>query len=149
MNELAEQLPETRLTYLADREADIYELFVEAPCPDTGADWLVRGQHDRVLGKDAEGNPETLRQRLDQAPVLTETCFDQPGGNGRTARTVHQQIKAVRLKLPAPYRRDRKLAEIEITAILATELQPPPGEDPVEWLLLTNLPVTTPEQALE
>ncbi|WP_213457758.1 IS4 family transposase [Thiocapsa sp.] len=149
VNELAEQLPETRLTYLADREADIYELFVEAPCPDTGADWLVRGQHDRVLGKDAEGNPETLRQRLDQAPVLTETCFDQPGGNGRTARTVHQQIKAVRLKLPAPYRRDRKLAEIEITAILATELQPPPGEDPVEWLLLTNLPVTTPEQALE
>ncbi|MFB1495581.1 MULTISPECIES: transposase DNA-binding-containing protein [unclassified Thiocapsa] len=59
VNELAEQLPETRLTYLADREADIDELFVEAPCPDTGADWLVRGQHDRVLGKDAEGNPET------------------------------------------------------------------------------------------
>ena len=149
VNELAEQLPETRLTYIADREADIYELFVAAPCPDAGADWLVRGQHDRVLGQDAEGNPETLRQRLDQAPVLTETGFDQPGGNGRTARTVHQQIQAVRLKLPAPYRRNRKLAEIEITAILATELQPPPGEDAVEWLLLTNLPVTTPEQALE
>jgi hypothetical protein len=149
VNELAEQLPDTRLTYIADREADLYELFVEAPCPDTGADWLVRAQHDRVLGQDADGHAETLRQRLAKAPVLTNTSFEQPGGNGRTARTVHQQIKAVRLTLPAPYRRDRTLAEVEITAILATECEPPPGEDAVDWLLLTNLPVTTPEQALE
>ena len=28
---LAEQLTETRLTYIADREGDIYDLFVEAP----------------------------------------------------------------------------------------------------------------------
>ena len=149
VNELAEQLPDTQLTYVADREADIYELFVEAPCPDTGADWLVRAQHDRVLGKDADGHAETLRQRLATAPVLTETRFKQPGGNGRSARTVHQQIKAVRLRLPAPKRPDRTLAEVEITAILATEPEPPPGEEPVDWLLLTNLPVTTPEQALE
>jgi hypothetical protein len=33
-----------------------------------------------------------LRQRLAQAPVLTETRCDQPGGNRRTARIVHQQI---------------------------------------------------------
>jgi hypothetical protein len=149
VNELAEQLPDTQLTYVADREADIYELFVEAPGPDAGADWLVRAQHDRVLGKDADGHAETLRQRLAKAPVLTETRFEQPGGNGRTARTVHQQIKAVRLRLPAPKRPDRTLAEVEITAILATEPEPPPGEAPVDWLLLTNLPVTTPEQALE
>lgn len=149
VNELAEQLTDTRLAYIADREADLYELFVEAPCPDAGADWLVRAQHDRVLGQDADGHSETLRQRLALAPVLTETRFEQPGGNGRTARTVHQQIKAVRLTLPAPKRPDRTLAEVEITAILATEPEPPPGEEPVDWLLLTNLPVTTPEQALE
>lgn len=148
VNALAEQLTETRLTYVADREADLYELFVAAPCPDVGADWLVRAQHDRVLGQDADGHAETLRQRLAKAPVLTETRFEQPGSNKRTARTVHQQIQAVRLTLPAPKRPDRRLAEVEITAILATEREPPPGEDPIEWLLMTNLPVTTPEQAL-
>ena len=105
VNELAESLTETRLTYIADREGDIYDLFVEAPCPESAADWLVRGQHDRVLD-----TGETLRQRLAKAPVLTEMSFDQPGGNGRTARTVHQQIKAVRVTLPAPYRPDRALA---------------------------------------
>lgn len=144
VNELAESLTETRLTYIADREGDIYDLFVEAPCPQTAADWLVRGQYDRAL---AGGG--TLRQSLAKAPVLTEMHFEQPGGNGRSARTVHQQLKAVRVILKAPWRPDRVLPDIEVTAILATEPHPPAGEKPVEWLLLTNLPVQTPEQAIE
>jgi hypothetical protein len=144
VNELAETLPDTRLTYVADREADIYDLFVEAPCPESAADWLVRGQHDRVLA-----NGKTLRQHLAAAPVLTETTFERPASHGCKARTVHQQIRAVRVTLPAPRRPDRTLPAVEITAILATEPQPPAGEAPVEWLLLTNLPVETPEQALE
>jgi len=144
VNELAETLPDTRLTYVADREADIYDLFVEAPCPESAADWLVRGQHDRVLA-----NGKTLRQHLAAAPVLTETTFERPASHGCKARTVHQQIHTVRVTLPAPRRPDRTLPEVAITAILATEPQPPAGEAPVEWLLLTNLPVETPEQALE
>jgi hypothetical protein len=144
VNELAEQLPDTRLTYVADREADIYDLFVEAPCPESAADWLVRGQHDRVLGDD-----KTLRRHLADAPVLAETTFERPATHGCKARTVHQQIQVVRVTLPAPHRPDRTLPDVEVTAILATEPQPPAGEEPVEWLLLTNLPVETPEQALE
>ncbi len=144
VNELAERLADTRLTYVADREADIYELFVEAPCPERGADWLIRGQQDRKLT-----NGKTLRQALNDAPVLTESTFDQPGGNGRSARKVHQQIRVARVKLKPPSRPERKLPEVEITAILATETHPPAGETPVEWLLLTNLPVESPEQALE
>lgn len=144
VNELAESLSDTRLTYVADREGDIYDLFVEAPCPEIAADWLVRGQYDRALAKG-----KTLRHALDEAVVLAETTFDQPGGSGRTARTVHQQIKTVRVTLKAPHRPDRKLPDVEVTAILATEPHPPAGEAPVEWLLLTNLPVDTPEQALE
>jgi hypothetical protein len=129
VNELAEQLTETRLTYIADREGDIYDLFVEAPCPERGADWLVRVQH---------------RDRL-----LSDITFDKPATKGRPARTVHQQIKVVRVTLKAPPRPDRTLADVTVTALLATELNPPAGEDPLEWLLLTNLPVQTPEQASE
>jgi hypothetical protein len=144
VNELAEQLPDTRLTYVADREADIYDLFVEAPCPESAADWLVRGQHDRVL---ADGS--TLRRHLAEAPVLAEATFERPATHGSKARAIHQRIKVVRVTLPAPHRPDRTLPDVEVTAILATEPQPPAGEEPVEWLLLTNLPVETPEQALE
>lgn len=144
VNELAETLGDTRLTYVADREADIFDLFVEAPCPETAADWLVRGQHDRVLG-----DGKTMRQHLAAAPLLTETAFERPAGHGLKARVVHQRIKALRLTLPAPRRPDRKLPDVEVTALLATEPHPPTGEEPVEWLLLTNLRVDTPEQALE
>ncbi len=145
VNELAEQLTETRLVYVADREGDIDDLFVEAPCPEHGADWLVRVQHqDRVL---ADGRH--LRAVLDAAPVLTEIAFDKPASGGRPARPVEQQIKVVRITLKAPSRPDRTLPDITVTALLATEANPPAGEDPLDWLLLTNLLVETPEQAVE
>jgi len=145
VNALAEQLPDTRLTYLADREGDLYDLFVEAPCPEQGADWLIRGQyHDRLL---TDGRK--LRAALDEAGVLTEVTFERPSARGRRARTVEQQIKVVRVTLKAPWRPDRTLADVTVTALLATEVNPPADEDPLDWLLLTNLTVETPEQALE
>jgi hypothetical protein len=145
VNELAEQLPDTRLTYIADREGDIYDLFVEAPCPERGADWLVRVQHQERFLTDGR----KLRGVLDAAPVLTEVTFEKPASNGRPARTVHQHIKAVRVTLKAPSRPDRTLADVTVTALLAFEPNPPAGEDPLVWVLLTNLPVETPQQAIE
>ena len=145
VNELAEQLENTRLTYIGDRESDIYDLFVEAPCPEHGADWLVRVQHQERLLADGR----KLRPVLDAAPVLTEVTFERPASNGRPARTVHQQIKAARVTLKAPSRPDRLLPDVSVTVLLATEIDPPAGEEPLDWVLLTNLPVQTPEQALE
>ena len=145
VNALAERLSETRLTYIADREGDIYDLFVEAPCPDQGADWLVRVQHSERLLSDGR----KLRAALEAAPVLTEIRFDRPAAKGRKARTVHQQLKVVRVTLKAPARPDRTLVDVTVTALLATEPNPPAGEDALEWVLVTNLPVETPEQASE
>jgi hypothetical protein len=145
VNALAEQLTDTRLTYIADREGDLYDLFVEAPCPEQGADWLVRvNQQDRLLG-----DGRKLRAVIDAADVLTEISFERPAANARKARTVHQQIKVVRVTLKPPARPDRILAPVTVTAVLATEANPPADEDPLDWLLLTNLPVETPEQAIE
>jgi hypothetical protein len=47
----------------------------------------------------------------------------------------------VRVLLRPPYRPDKKLAPVEVTAILAREQTPPAGEDPIEWRLLSSLPV--------
>ena len=145
VNVLAERLSETRLTYIADREGDIYDLFIEAPCPDQGADWLVRVQHSERLLSDGR----KLRAALEAAPVLTEIRFDRPAAKGRKARSIHQQLKVVRVTLKAPVRPDRTLIDVTVTALLATEPNPPAGEDALEWVLVTNLPVETPEQASE
>lgn len=74
VKELAERLTDTRLADIADREGDLYDLFVEAPCPETGADWLVRAQHDRLLS-----DGRNLRDALAAAPVLAEiTSLSRP-----------------------------------------------------------------------
>jgi Transposase Tn5 dimerisation domain/Transposase DNA-binding len=145
VNALAEELPATRLTYIADREGDLYDLFVEAPCPEQGADWLVRGQYyERRL---TDGRP--LSAALAAAPVLTTITFTRPAGHGKPARPVEQQLKAVRVTLKGPRRPDRQLSDVTVSALLATEVNPPADDEPVEWLLLTNLPIDTPAEALE
>src|SRR5262249_16209117 len=41
---------------------------------------------------------------------------------------------------------DRQLPRVTANAVLVTEIDPPAGDEPVEWLLLTTLPIDTPEQ---
>ena len=47
--EMAEEMPDTRLVYVADREADILALMQRAHALGTPADWLIRAQHNRCL----------------------------------------------------------------------------------------------------
>jgi hypothetical protein len=50
----------------------------------------------------------------------------------------------VPVKPRIPYRPNgRKLPPVTFYAVLVREVQPPPGEDPIEWLLLTNLSAST------
>jgi len=95
IGEVAHQLSGTQLVYLADREADIYELFVEAD----GAplELLVRANHDRALTDGAK-----LRQQLEQAPALGSVTFEVPRTASRRARTVTQTIRAARVHIRAP-----------------------------------------------
>jgi hypothetical protein len=139
------ELPETELIYLADREADIYELFAEAHAQRSPAKWLIRGQHDRTL---ADGR--TLREALAEAPILEWIEFDLPKSEKRKAQRITQSLRAVRVRLKAPRRPGGgKLPAVEITALLAQELDPPAGAEPVEWLLLTSLSVESAAQARE
>lgn len=135
-------LPQTRLVYVADRDSDLFELFDEGQSGE--ADWLIRGNQDRALVGGGH-----LEQTLREAEVLGTLEFDLPAGPQRAQRHVVQTLRAVRLQLRPPYRPDKKLAAVEITAILACEEAPPEGVEPIEWVLLTNLPVTNAEEARE
>lgn len=135
-------LPETRLVYVADRDSDLFELFEEGQSGE--ADWLIRASQDRAV---AGGG--LLWQAVREAEVLGGLEFDLPATAQRSKRHVVQTLRALRVKLRPPYRPDRKLPEVEVTAILASEEEPPNGVAPIEWLLLTNLAVTTAEEAQE
>jgi len=63
----------------------------------------------------------------------------------RSARTAVLAIRAVRVKLQAPNRAGTKLADVEVNVVLVREIEPPEGEEAIEWLLLTSLPIGTME----
>ena len=144
--ERQQSIPETRLVYVADREADIYEIFWERETLlQQGmpiADWLIRASIDRNT---ADG--KKLWESVEQSVVIGQVEFDLHVAKGRKARRVTQSLRTVRVELNPPKRRGQKFDAVEVTALLASEDNPPAGEKPVEWLLLSSVGIETAEQA--
>jgi hypothetical protein len=83
LNEVADELADTQLVSLADREVDIYELFAAAP--GSSDEVLVRAQPDRVLcDQGARREHHKLREQVNNAPALN-TVTGAPTGNLRRA----------------------------------------------------------------
>lgn len=140
-----EQAFDTRLVYLADREADLFEIYAEhrrqLDRQGQAADWLIRARHDRTTDRG-----DTLWARVEATPELGRIEFDMPASDRRKGRRIVQGLRATRVTLEAPRHGD-PTAPVTVTAVLATEVDPPPGESPIAWLLLTHLEVTTQDQA--
>ena len=146
---LAKEAPSTTLIYVADRGGDIYEVYHEAALRRDGprAEFVIRGcAYDRCLAPaDAEGAAQqaNLSAQLAAQPPLGQFTFNLPATAERPARKVTQTIRAQAVQLKAPYRKGNPLADVTVHAILLTEEAPPPGQQPVSWLLYTSLPIAT------
>jgi hypothetical protein len=159
---VAEEAPETLIVCLSDSEGDIYECLLEGQKEtDTPkAEWIIRACQDRglIVDKDAAaGCPTRLRAQVASTPVLGNLTVDvrerEPKSKddrkrkqARTARTAELTVQAVRVRLRGPDRPGGKLPNIEVNCVLVTEPNPPEGAEPVEWLLLTSLPIDTIDQ---
>lgn len=139
--EIARETPETQIINITDREADLIEIFqvaLEENEKGKCADFIIRSQHDRLLDEKDPGIRK-LRQKLDQAPSLGEIEFTVPPTEKRKGRKVKQQLKAATVNLkPA-----NKNIAVRVNAVMAIEMDPPEGEDPIVWVLLTSLPINT------
>ncbi|MBA3958165.1 MAG: hypothetical protein H0X51_07220 [Parachlamydiaceae bacterium] len=66
-----------------------------------------------------------------------------------TERTATVAIRATTVKLKAPITCKKKSwKSVTINAILVSEIDPPKGITPLEWLLLTTLPIESTENVL-
>jgi hypothetical protein len=152
--ELAKQLPGVSCVCMADSEADIFELLAE-PRGEPAVHWLIRACQDRAL---KEKPAVHLRETLLAAPVLYEVelqarareaktqAKDGVRGTARRGRQLKAEVRAAQVTLRPPWRHDRKLPPVEANVVLVREINPPAGETPVEWILVTTLPIDTPEQ---
>jgi hypothetical protein len=136
---MAAELPNTRLVYVADREADLMALMLRAQELGTPADWLIRAAHNRCLP-----DGEKLWQRTADGKPVGEIAFTMGSRHGVKARTVRQQLWVQRVDLPAG-----KGKTVAATCIVAREFDAPAGVKPIEWRLLTNRAAANLDDAIE
>jgi hypothetical protein len=150
----------TQMICLADSEADIYEALAEATREPTCIDWIVRACQNRaLLGENGQNGGENhVREAVLTQPVLCEKMIRVRGRKAKVAcetrgrrqprqpREALVAVRAMRVTLRPPWRSDRKLPPVVVNVVLVSEVNPPPGDEPVEWLLLTSLPIDNMEQ---
>jgi hypothetical protein len=156
--ELAQQLPEVQCVCVCDSEADIYHLFVE-PRGEHPVHWLIRACQERRV--ENAGENEAIRDGVMRSRVLftkeitvrrrraKTACETRGRRQSRKGRRAEVEVRAARVTLHAPADSDRPLPPIAVNVVLVREPHPPKGEEPVEWILLTTLPIDTVEQVRE
>ncbi len=150
-NTMASQLPNQQIVSIADREADIYDIYNEADQVHSQAKWLIRAIKNRPLvDKSGKRQAHKLWDVIRQEPIREYCSFELPARGSKPARKVVQAIRAktVYLHPPTGRRGKLRLKPIFVNGFIAGEINPPPGEKGIEWLLLTNLDIDTSEKRL-
>lgn len=138
------QCPQTQIVSVGDREADIYELFVWATEKAGRPQLLVRAEHNRRV----QDEHRYLWEHLAAQPVAGLKEVRLPRRANRAARTAQLEVRFGAVELRSPKHR-AKMANVRLWAVWARERGAPAGVEPVEWMLLTTLPVESLEQACE
>ena len=133
--------PRSHRIYVADRESDLYEAFER--CVAQHLDFIIRAQYDRTLAQEDQGLLTTVRE----APVLG--CFELEvrTRKDRPARTAKLELRSATVTLQGVWRPGGRRPQLQVNVVLARELDVPAQEQPIEWVLLTSLPVQTFVQA--
>ena len=86
---------------------------------------------------------KTIHVRGRKAKVACETRGRRQPRESRQTEVV---VRAARVTLRPPWRPDRQLPPVSVNVVLVSEANPPTGDEPVEWLLLTDLPIDSIQQ---
>jgi hypothetical protein len=136
---------------VADRGADITE-FLDYE-EEAGKKYLVRSQHNRWMERENQGKTEEVKLH-DWARTLSAQgerpveIKARPGQKARTA-TVGVTWAALNLKPPRQARGEERGVPLPVWVVRVWELAPPEGVEGLEWILLTNVPVTSLPEAFE
>lgn len=139
------RLRKTTLVMVADREADIYDLFARQSSTDGGAQLLIRAERTRNRQTHKQDNVEEtqlLWPLLGQEKVIATRDVLLAPNEKRGARQATLELRAKAVTL-APPKRSAHLPSVKLWAVLAREPQPPCGIEPLEWMLLTTIKTQT------
>ncbi len=137
--------------HVSDRGSDMFTYLVA--CLDLGKHFVVRAYQNRVVRTDSA--EEETRHLIDMArswsphPAGNATVAvpARPGQPARQAQTV-LQFAAVTIAGGSHVRADlRDHAPLDLWVLRVWEPTPPAASEPLEWILLTDRPITTVDDA--
>jgi hypothetical protein len=135
-----------RCVHIGDRESDIYELFCEASA--LGTHFLLRTCVDRLAGD----GQHTIADEMQQVQCKGLHRIEVVNSKGKT-EIVELELKYRRLRVLPPLYKQKRYPPLDLTVLHATERvkanAPSKGCAPIDWRLITDLPIDTPAQAVE
>ena len=151
---------DTHIITVCDREADLYDFF---KCShQIGASVLVRANANRTINRKsryAEKDVQKLWDYISQQCKAGSYKIEIPKKSktnhckSRQARTATVSVRFGSFVLNPPRNNIKhsieKLQNIDMHAVYVLESDPPDGVEPVEWMLLTNLPINSFSEAYE
>lgn len=149
------------VTHLIDREGDSYELM--ATIIALGQNLVIRQRVDRraQAADGDDGGWSTVKEVARrcqgvlerEVPLSRRKAKGAPGMNRhapRKMRLARLSFSATRVLIPRPQYLGEPWPEaLELNLVHVVEKDPPPGEQPVEWLLYTTKPIDRPGQVAQ
>ena len=145
--ELSIACPETQIVMVADRECDIYDIFVDAQEGDLPpVDYVVRAQEDRCTFErdpsQGQKGYRKVRDEVAESKVLIARVIELVETPKRKARQASVEIRAITVKVKPPHARAR-MPSVTYNVVLVKEIDGPNDGTDVDWLLITTLPIET------
>ncbi len=139
---------EAQFIDLCDRGADNFEVYCR--CLQNQHDWIVRAQHltRKIVHQEQETSLDEYLGTLPLAGTYQLSYRSTKYGK----RTAKIEVRFGTVMMPAPRQRSPWLRELGITllgmnVVEVREVNAPKGVQPLRWVLLTSLPVTSFTQA--
>jgi hypothetical protein len=131
--------------HIGDRTSDLFDFM--HTCRQTKCHFLVRAAQNRRV-QDADRHVTHLFELAASLPTRGEEILELPARRDRPARQARVQISFGSLTImPTQYTSNK--SSIEAWIVRVWEPDPPPGMEPLEWVLITSVPTETVDQAWE
>jgi hypothetical protein len=130
--------------HIADREADIYELFFHAYKPNT--DLLIRARHNRQLS-----NGSQLWNNVAEQPAVATVDLYIADKTGKQKLKIAAEVRYHPVEILRPAKNKHSYESVILTAIEIKQIKTgnKSEEDIIHWKLLTTLEVSSVTDALK
>jgi hypothetical protein len=131
-----------RCIHIGDRESDIYELFCTAA--ELGTHFLVRTCVDRLAGDGGH----TIADEMAETAVAGQHPVEICDSKGRL-ETAIVELRYRSIRVLPPIGKQKRYPALTLTVLYVQERNEPADRPKIDWKLITDLPVTSREAAVE